>query len=306
MGPNPTQTLPTWTAVCIAYKRDQEIDRRTTVVGQNASSREAGFRAVADATALAKDLLGIFPSSSVMIFTADHFVLPYCQITDRHDNASACRAICNSTAAILDTHTNTTLSLGWLPGKTSFRPLERLQELAIEAAALAPPDLDLSNPSPEALRVLAKNKALEAWSQAWLDTPRTSPVYRALHHPPSLEPLEFIRGVRAAPRPIFCTAVRLLTEHAFTGEYNARHRSHTGDPHLCDCEAGPLQTASHIIFHCDQHRAAREHFLHPVSDTLSPNIIFGMEAGGRALAKFIEATQAGVRPRKEIPPEDHG
>jgi hypothetical protein len=27
MGPNPMQTLPTWTAVCIAYKRDQEIDK---------------------------------------------------------------------------------------------------------------------------------------------------------------------------------------------------------------------------------------------------------------------------------------
>ena len=139
MGPNLMQTLPTWTVVCIAYKCDQEIDRRITVVGQNASSREAGFCTVADTTALAKDLLGIFPSSSVMIFTADHFVLPYCQITDRHDNARACRAICDSTAAILDTHINTTLSLGWLPGKTLFHPLEHLQELTIEAAALTPP-----------------------------------------------------------------------------------------------------------------------------------------------------------------------
>jgi hypothetical protein len=122
------------------------------VVSQNASSREAGFHTVTDATALAKDLLGIFPSSSVMILTTDHYILPYCQITDCHDNAEACRAICNSVAAILDTHMSTMLSLGWIPGKTSFHPLECLQELAIEAAAFTPPDLNLSNPSSEALQ----------------------------------------------------------------------------------------------------------------------------------------------------------
>jgi hypothetical protein len=47
-------------------------------------------------------------------------------------------------------------------------------------------------------------------------------------------------------------------------------------------------------------------FLCPVLDSLSPNIIFRTEAGGLALMKFIEATQACVRPRKELPPEDHG
>jgi hypothetical protein len=245
-------------------------------------------------------------SSSVMILTTDHYILPYCQITDHHDNAEACRAICDSVAVILDTHMSMTLSLGWIPGKTSFYPLECLQELAVEAAALAPSNLNLSNPSSEALHAQAKNKALEDWGLEWLDTPCASPVYHALHHPPSLEPPEFIRGVRATPHPIFCTTVRLLTGHAFTGEYNVCHRPHSDNPHLCDCEAGPLQTALHIILHCEWHHPACKQFLCPVSESLSLNITFGMEAGGAALMKFLEATQACVRPRKEIPPEDHG
>jgi hypothetical protein len=36
-----------------------------------------------------------------------------------------------------------------------------------------------------------------------------------------------------------------------------------------------------------------------------PNITFRMEAGRMTLMKFIEVTQACVRPRREIPPENH-
>ncbi|KAH9958001.1 hypothetical protein BGW80DRAFT_1377616 [Lactifluus volemus] len=79
------------------------------------------------------------------------------------------------------------------------------------------------------------------------------------------------------------------------------------DPHGCQCGCAALQTPTHIIFHCERFRAARDRHLRPVSQTLSPSIIFGTKKGGEALAKFIEETQAGVRPwRRERPPEDHG
>jgi hypothetical protein len=96
---------------------------------------------------------------------------------DCHNNAEACRAICNSVVLILDTHTDTTLSIDWIPGKISFHPLKHLQEIAIEAASGAAPDLDLSTPTPEALCVLARNKALLEWKQVWLDNPCSSLVY---------------------------------------------------------------------------------------------------------------------------------
>jgi hypothetical protein len=111
MGPNLTQTHPTWMVACVAFHQGQEIGQWTMVLGQNSSARDTAFQAVAVATDLAKDLLATSPSHSVMLFTADHFVLSYCQVTNHHDNATTCRAICNTAANILSTHPNTSLSI---------------------------------------------------------------------------------------------------------------------------------------------------------------------------------------------------
>jgi hypothetical protein len=129
MGPNPTLTHPTWTAVCVAFRHNREVGHRATVLGQNASARDAAFQAVADAADLAKDLLAgsPSPSPSVKIFTTDHYVLPYCQVTDCHNNAKTCRAICDTAADILSTYPAMTLSINWIPGKCSFRPLEQIR-----------------------------------------------------------------------------------------------------------------------------------------------------------------------------------
>jgi hypothetical protein len=59
--------------------------------------------------------------------------------------------------------------------------------------------------------------------------------YRALHHPPTCRPPEFIQGITDSPRLVFCTTTCLLTEHAFTGEYTMRHCPRASDPHGCPC-----------------------------------------------------------------------
>jgi hypothetical protein len=128
--------------------------------------------------------------------------------------------------------------------------------------------------------------------------PSPNPAFRALHHTPSGQPPDFLQGIASTARPVFCTAIRLLTEHAFTGEYNARHRPRAPDLHDCLCGLVDIQTPSHVIFDCPRFRDARERILRQASPTLSPNIIFGTKSGGEALSKFIEITQACVRPRK--------
>jgi hypothetical protein len=138
--------------------------------------------------------------------------------------------------------------------------------------------------------------------KGFLADPRWNPAYRALHHPPSGQPPDFVSGIEDFARPVFCTAIRLLTKHAFTGEYNARHRPRAPDSHNCPCGQAPLQTVDHVITQCPLYDEARETFLRPVTPT---PIIFGTKAGGLALARFIEATQACVRPRRR-PIEDHG
>jgi hypothetical protein len=71
--------------------------------------------------------------------------------------------------------------------------------------------------------------------------PRLQPTYLVLTNPPDgIIPL-FIKGISKFSRPIVATCIRLLTGHAFTGEYTARFRPSSFDPHHCQCRE-PLQT----------------------------------------------------------------
>jgi ribonuclease HI len=149
-GPNPNHTAPQWTGAAIAYRRGVEIGSQATVIGQHASHRDAAFQALVDATTLARDMLTTSPAPSVVIYTADHFVIPWCQTTDRHENAKACRAVCNTIAEVLFTHAEVVLSIKWIPGHSNFHPLTRLAEVATSAAREAAP-----NPQPTPTTVAA-------------------------------------------------------------------------------------------------------------------------------------------------------
>ena len=205
------------------------------------------------------------PSPSVTVYTANQHIIPWCQTTDRHDNAAACKSICDTTADIHFTFPGTSMAIRWVPGSASFSPLKRLQEIALDAATAADPTHHPAAKSIAALREDARRQVLSDWEQVWLKDPRRDPAYRAVQHPPSGQPPEFMLGIAGFARPIFCTAIRLLTEHAFTGEYNARHRPRAPDPHGCQCGQAALQTPTHIIADCPLHRATRNLWLRPLS-----------------------------------------
>jgi hypothetical protein len=223
-GPNPTQTCLMWTGAAVAFKRGRELNSKATTVGTEASHRDTAFHALADTAKLAKNILDTNPSNSVTIYMADHQVILWCLTTDKHDNALTCRTIRETLSTILFNHPNTNISIRWIPGTASFHPLKRLLEVATAAAAAVNPSDPQPPPTIAALKSAAKSCALQEWERVWLTDPRRNPAYRALHHPPSGQPPEFISGIKSFARPVFCTAIHLLTEHAFTGKYNARHR----------------------------------------------------------------------------------
>jgi hypothetical protein len=142
------------------------------------------------------------------------------------------------------------VTISWIPGSTGFLPLKCILEVTSNAAAMI--DLTRQQPPPTiaALRHKAKLNALTEWEKIWLEDPCRNPAYCTLHHPPSGQPLEFTTGIESSARPIFCTALRMLTEYAFTGEYNVRHRPCAPDPHDCPCSLTPLQTVDHILLEC--------------------------------------------------------
>jgi hypothetical protein len=204
------------------------------------------------------------------------------------------------------------VDIGWLPAAKGSIPLRKLKAIAAETARQGP-TLPPPPPTKAQLRNTARQEAIDEWRNNWMAAPRLQPAYLALTNPPDGSLPPFTRGITKFPRPIVATCIRLLTGHAFTGEYTARFRPGSFDPHHCQC-GEPLQTAQHVIAACPLHDAARRQFLLPVSNTLSFSTIFGTEEGGEALGNFLAASQACIRPRRrEAPPaeeededEDHG
>jgi hypothetical protein len=260
-SPNPSQTCLEWTGATVVYRQAVEIGSHATIVSMNVSHRDVAFHALLDATKLTKDLLTNSLTNAVVIYTADQQIILWCLTTDRHDNVPLCKAICKQITTILFDHPNLTISIRWIPGTASFLLLKHIVEVTSTAAANIGPAAQHTLPIMAALKQAAKLNALKEWEHSWLTDPHQGPAYWALHHPPSGQPLEFIARIEGFAQPIFCTAIQLLTEHAFTGEYNARHHPQAPDPHDCQCRLTLLQTADHIITQCPIFKDPWETFL---------------------------------------------
>jgi hypothetical protein len=207
---------------------------------------------------------------------------------DRHDNANACKAVYNLIADMLFTLTDTTVSIHWVLGSGSFLLLKRLAKVATMAATMAGPDLQPHPATITALCLTTKLKSITEWELIWQKDPHRNPVYCTLHHPPNGSLPEFMQGIVDSACPVFYMAVRLLTEHAFTGEYNTRHRPCVPNPHNCQCSCTNMQTPLHVILDCHLFREAQEHFLRPATADLSINMIFGVRVS--FMRRVLEVT----------------
>jgi hypothetical protein len=199
------------------------------------------------------------------------------------------------------------ISVGWVPLGKGLHSLRRAKAAAAEAARISTDTaFPLAPPTKDQLRTTARGEAIARWQDSWSTAARLQPAYLALTSPPDGRIPPFVQGLAKHSRLTFSTGIRLLTTHAFTGEYSARFRPTSGDPHHCECGEA-LQTAHHVIAACLRFAAARTQHLLPLANAVSLSHIFGTKSGGEALGAFIAASQACVRPRRrDPPPEDHG
>jgi hypothetical protein len=128
-----------WTGAAVAYKQAKEVGTQATMVGMNASHKDTTFHALLDAVELTKHILTSSLVNSVMIYTANHQVILWCLTTDRHDNAVACRAVCESLSTTLFDHPNTSLTIRWIPRSAGFLPLKCILKVAMASAAATDP-----------------------------------------------------------------------------------------------------------------------------------------------------------------------
>jgi hypothetical protein len=138
-----------------------------------------------------------------------------------------------------------------------------------------------------------------AWQARWHNADRRSRVYLALPNPPARKLPLAIQGAMGGSRHACATLVRLITGHAFIGEYTACFHPHksTSCP---ECGTDP-QTVAHIIRLCPCFARARAAHLIPIAPDLSLSTLFGSKEGGKALLEFLEVTKACFKPLEEPP-----
>jgi hypothetical protein len=178
-----------------------------------------------------------------------------CLKSDTRDHHEHIENFAISLSDILDAQPSLQINLGWLPAAKGSLPLHRLKAIAAETARQGP-TLPPPPPTKAQLRITSQQDAITEWQNRWMEAPRLQPAYLALTNPPDGSIPPFIKGITKFPRPIVATCIRLLTGHAFTGEYTAHFRPSSFDPHHCQC-GEPLQIAHHIITACSLHTEAR-------------------------------------------------
>jgi Reverse transcriptase (RNA-dependent DNA polymerase) len=296
---------PVSVATCVAWLKGRETGHLTQNIGEGADTADAAIEAMILAVNLIDSITTQQPNiTNIKIYSTDAHVPKMCSNRSHRDLSPRLFEFSLSITNLLNRLPTTQITVSWAPITKGLLPARRLKAIAA-ALAQQTPNLPPPPPSKAHLRSLMRKEAISQWQTQWRDSPKLQPAYLALSSPPDGKLPPFIQGLTSFSRPIFTTGVRLLTGHAFTGEYNARHRPQSHDPHSCQC-GEPLQTAHHIIAACPAFTAARRRHFYPLSPFTSLSIIFGTKEGGATLGAFLAETQACMQPRRqEPPPEDH-
>ena len=220
-------------------------------------------------------------------------------------------------SAILNSHPNTKIILLWLPANAPSVGFQRARQLTLETARMANTTEIIELHTIGNQRKVTKDVAIATWAEKWHQMPHTSKAYRtALTTPPDGKPhLIFnltptpknpgeprIEALAKFSRLTHSTLFRLVTGHAFTGEYTqCFFLQHIQEQIACHC-GEPLQTAEHVLFHCPLYSAAHRRHLtvngHPRS---FPQLLENPKHA-QLLLRFLEETRACSKPQAEWEP----
>jgi hypothetical protein len=222
---------------------------------------------------------------------------------------------------ILRTHTDISLRIHWVKHDKAQTSFDRVKHSALEAAK-RPLGQDQDPQTINYQRQAAKAEATRKWEERWHASPCTSLAYRtACTKPPDgrLHPILRIQQKGWVEKPFrskqkgtthmakttrttMLTLFRLITGHAFTGEY-AMHSLWNRLPSplpeeaiACHCGALP-QTAEHILLECPSYDNARQQHLSTNGRVWSLDQLFNHPLRCIGTLRFLEETKAGAKPR---------
>jgi hypothetical protein len=227
---------------------------------------------------------------------------------------------------LLHSYPNTQVRLQWLPRKVPFVGFRRARQLAFEAIRSAgPAELHPHEPySIKKQRDTAKREAITTMEERYYNGPRTSFAYQtALRAPPDGKAHHTFKIVPAAgradpahnahtretepkakfSRQTYCTLLRYITGHAFTGEYTQRfYPLHTQEQVACPC-GNPLQTIEHVLTECPLYAAARQRHLTANGRPRTLPQLFANSKRVQEVLRFLEETSACAKPRARWEPD---
>ena len=206
----------------MVWQRGKEVSHKTKHMGPNTSTADAAYEAITLATSYIQDHLPDGEASGLTkIQSTDANTAKNCLKTGSRDHHENIETLSASLSNILKAHPSLQINLGWLLATKGFVPLHRLKAITAKTACQGP-TLPLPPPTKSKLRLTARQDAITEWKNSWMAAPQLQPAYLVLTNPPDSRVPPFIQGITKFPRPIVATCIRLLTGHAFTGEYTAR------------------------------------------------------------------------------------
>ena len=226
---------------------------------------------------------------------------------------------------LLSTYPHITVRLQWLPRMVPVEGLQRARQLAFEAICTTDPTELRAPQSIKKQKEAAKRTAIADWEKRYYNNPRTSMAFKtAIQNPPDgkahhtfnikptpkegregLEPNGHIRNQETKvkfSRLTHSTLLRLITGHAFTGEYTKRfYPPHTQEQIACPC-GEPLQTVEHILIECPLYTAARRRHITANGRPRTLPQLFANSKRVQEVLRFLEETGACAKPRARWEP----
>jgi ribonuclease HI len=295
------------------YQEGRERKHTERIIGQSVTESDAILRSLHSGLDTLTTFLDDEPvhRSKLIIFTlASGTAINKALDSSPHENQEESLKILRRLSNLVDTFPNINITLMWLPRKAPFIGFRRAKQLALEAARTA----DLTNlAEPQSINSQmksTKDSAVRALTERWHQSPHTSMAYRtALNAPPDGKTHHtFPPKHQAAPEPGQTTTVkfsrlthstfyRMVTGHAFVGEYTQRfYPQHTPDQIACQC-GEPLQTIEHVLMHCPNYTAARHKLLTDRGRPRNFPQLFENPKRVQELLRFLEETGACSKPR---------
>jgi hypothetical protein len=231
-----------------------------------------------------------------------------------HENQEVSISILRKLSTIFDSKPDTKIVFLWLPRKIPFIGFKRANQLALEAIRTADLAEIIEPHSINRQKETTRSAAIAAWAVKWHQSPHTSKAYQtALTMPLDGKPHHTFYPTHPRDKPgerpqakfsrlTHSTLYRLVTGHAFTGEYTQRFfPQHTLEQIACQC-GEPLQTAEHVLLQCPIYTAARRRHLTVSGRPCSFSQLLKSKERIQMLLRFLEETRACNKPRAEWEP----